>query len=179
MEHLTQVILTLFILSLVTERVTNYLKLKRDKLRLKKSGQEEKSRVFKIFKLALWSGIAVAAIVKADFFEMINPQHTQGITTWEVYLAQLAENQESSKFWRIGFLILGILITGSFVSQGSRFFHDLLDIFLQFKVGRSTVEKVAKNSQFFAAPELQAFAEKEVSHLVFFEDREDEQDNHL
>lgn len=179
MEHLTQVLLTLFILSLVAERLTNFLKLKREKLRLKKAGSEEKERQLKILRLAVLSGLMVAAIVKADFFEMINPQHEQGITSWEVYLSQW-KAVEGSKIWLSIRLIIGIIITGLFISQGSKFFHDLLDIMLQFKVGRETVAKVATTGKtLLNNPEFEAFTKKEVQHLVFFEDRDDEQDNHL
>ncbi len=179
MEHLTQVLVTLFILSLVAERLTNYLKLNRAKLRIKLDGEAEKEREAKIFKLAIWSGIIVALLTKADFFEIISAKPAQSLSDWGNYLQHFATVKGWAKLWKIAQLALGTLITGFFLSQGSRFFHDLLDILVQFKGGKAAVAQVVESKQIFAVPELQTFANTELEHLVFFEDRDDAQDNHL
>ncbi len=74
--------------------------------------------------LAIITGIAVAALSKASLFDMISHPDPRIVLFWSngtQYTGQMV--------W----FILGIVLTGFFLSFGSKFFHDLLDILYQTK----------------------------------------------
>lgn len=113
--------LTLFMLSLITEKVSNFIKLNVHSLSLKIPENEEweKKRERKIQLLSGVVGIVVALTCNANFFQLIKSAGPVSI----------------SGFWTdmgIG-AIIGCVITGLFLSQGSKFFHDLLDTLLFYK----------------------------------------------
>lgn len=76
--------------------------------------------------LAVVIGILIAVFAKASLFDLLsgNPQD-------KLFWPEQAEGVESN--WLSIKFILGILLTGFFLSFGSKFFHDLLDILYQTK----------------------------------------------
>lgn len=87
---------------------------------------KEQDRVYRILKINVWSGILLAVILKADLIKIFNnitePGKTLGwknISDYELLDAIL--------------LPFGIILTGCFISFGSKFWHDLLDILYQIK----------------------------------------------
>jgi hypothetical protein len=109
--------LTLFMLSLITEKISNFIKLNFPKLFMKSDDPlQEKQRERKIQLLTGIIGIAVALLCNADFFILIKQNGT---------IAPLTHLSLEG--------ILGCIVTGLFLSQGSKFFHDLLDTVLYYK----------------------------------------------
>jgi hypothetical protein len=116
------IVTILFALSLISERIANLIKLNprisrwnlRDK-RLERS--DEKAREGQILTLALICGWIVAIISGADLFTLIKE-------------GRLLDRSEYLKEdYRP---ILGMFLSGFFISLGSKFWHDMLDIVLQF-----------------------------------------------
>lgn len=113
--------LTLFMLSLITEKISNFIKLHIKSLSLKIPDNEawEKKREKKIQLLSGVIGILVALTCNANFFEIIK---SSGAISAMGLWTEL----------KIGGFI-GCIVTGLFLSQGSKFFHDLLDTLLFYK----------------------------------------------
>lgn len=124
MENLIiSVSLTLFMLSLITEKISNFIKLYIPSL-FEKTGIEEadKKRQRNINLLTAIVGIGVALACDADFFVLIT------------------ENSRIEPFTVLTLKgVLGCTITGLFLSQGSKFFHDLLKTVVYFKNMRKAI----------------------------------------
>lgn len=138
----------LFILSLISERIANFFKLylpedrwfffiPPGKFRTKQDNDyEEKCRARRVFVLALLSGFGVALVLKADVIAIFNsgrdPESTLG---WDTFSLPKVANYKI--FWQnfgsILITISGCLLTGFFLSFGSKFWHDLLDLLLEVK----------------------------------------------
>lgn len=116
-DVLISVTLTLFMLSLVTEKISNLIKMYFPSFYIKNEDPiEENKRSRKIMLLTGSIGIMVAFLYNADFFQMIK------------------ENGNIEPFTLPTFTgAIGCIVTGIFLSQGSKFFHDLLDTILYFK----------------------------------------------
>ena len=115
--------LTLFMLSLITEKIANFIKLNVPSL-AEKAGDEkgEKIRERKIQLLTGVIGIAVALTCNADFFVLIT------------------ENSKIEPLTLLTFKgVVGCIITGLFLSQGSKFFHDLMNTVLYYKNMRKAI----------------------------------------
>ncbi len=115
--------LTLFMLSLITEKITNFIKLNVRSL-AEKTGDEtgDKIRERKILLLTSVVGIFVALLCNADFFVLI------------------AEESKIEPLTALTFKgAVGCIITGLFLSQGSKFFHDLLNTVLYYKNMRKAI----------------------------------------
>ncbi len=111
------VTLTLFMLSLITEKISNFIKLNIPSLYSKfDEPPEEKKRERKIQLLTGLIGIMVALLCNADFFILIKQNGN---------IAPLTQLTLEGT--------IGCMITGLFLSQGSKFFHDLLDTVLYYK----------------------------------------------
>src|SRR5690349_7220797 len=110
-EGLAVTIVTiLFTLSLISERVSNLIKLCFESLSVRRYQPSlEKQRERNILLLALVSGLLVAFIAGADLFVLVN----------ECRLLRSAEFSGQN--------VPGIILTGFFVSLGSKFWHDVLD----------------------------------------------------
>jgi hypothetical protein len=120
-DLLYTITLILFALSLICERVANLIKLSHKDLRTKHTLKHlEKDRERKIMWMALACGWLVAGISGGDFFTLVHEGHLLNyFTDTEVKTSQVLQ------------AILGCLITGVFISLGSKFWHDMLDIVLQ------------------------------------------------
>ena len=119
--------MTLFILSLITEKITNFLKLYFPVLSIKQmeNSEHEKKRERTIQWISVFTGIFVAFLCNADFFRLIQEQGN--IVFWS------SINDLSIRSF------IGCMISGIFLSQGSKFFHDLLDTVLYYKNMKRTL----------------------------------------
>jgi len=117
------IVTILFILSMISERISNLIKLKTNHLKLKRvSPSGEKDRERGIMWLAIISGCIVALFSGADFFTLIEKGKL-------VTYADLIKEKDLS--FLIPKTLIGIFLSGVFISLGSKFWHDMLDIVLQ------------------------------------------------
>lgn len=140
-DYFIQITFVLLILSMITEKVTNFVRqntkdnwLKRTlnwKIKLKPNatlsdfeGLEENQRVREIHTLALLVGVTLAFGCRANLFNIYDPNYALG---WiEVDWANYGLREGVSDFFGCG-------LAGIFLSLGSKFFHDLLGLLLESK----------------------------------------------
>jgi len=122
-EPLVNLLVLLSALSVAAERVANWLKLGDPDLREKKeSPPEEKARERRIALRALAVSVALAVLVKADFFAIL----THPEAPWDT----LGWVRPAGDGWTLGRLLqalAGTLVTGIALAFGSKFWHDVLD----------------------------------------------------
>ncbi|WEK20508.1 MAG: hypothetical protein P0Y49_05075 [Candidatus Pedobacter colombiensis] len=142
----------LFALSLIAERIANLYKLFRDRMRTKTSDKElEKVRERNVMITALVSGWIVAYIAGANLFGLLKGQGLSPMTygddglSWDGY-----PELNGLQFH------FGIFLSGVFISLGSKFWHDMLDIILEFsnlkkaQAGQAQAETQVKENQALA-----------------------------
>ncbi len=136
LQPILNLLIVLTILSVAAERITNILKLRRAKLRLKKKDEAgEKEREKNIASLSLLMGVGLCLLLKADFFEIVtnlqNPWQTLGWVQIHNYDWSRAPASESLGpfFYAIG----GCIVTGIALGFGSKFWHDMLDLVYELK----------------------------------------------
>jgi hypothetical protein len=140
-DFFIQITFVLMILSMINEKLVNFIKLQfpdnkfkrflTPKVHLSKyAGAEEhldahkKKKVREIQTLSLLIGVALAITCRANLFQIYNPEFSWGWT----------ELPQDYKFLWDGVTdVFGSLLTGAFLSLGSKFFHDLLGILLEVK----------------------------------------------
>lgn len=116
------IVTILLALSLISERVANMIKLYTPALKVKKVlPSDEKDRELGVMWRALISGLLVAILAGADFFRLISDATLVDL--------DIVKNADFVSLMRIG---SGILLSGIFISLGSKFWHDVLDILLEF-----------------------------------------------
>ncbi|EZH73670.1 hypothetical protein ATO12_17185 [Aquimarina atlantica] len=121
MDRIIEATLILLILSLITEKVSNFIKMQFQGLYLKyRESQIEKEREKKIQTLTIVVGVVVALLAKANLFLLYDDK-------FELFWTHTSEKEN------ILSNIIGSIIAGLFLSLGSKFFHDLLDMLLQVK----------------------------------------------
>ncbi len=117
-------------LSLAAERITNIVKLRSKDLRNK--ARDEKDRERQITNRALLVSLAVALLVKADFFEILSrldaPWETLGWARMQA--GELVRSSAVSGVGRFIYAVTGCLLTGCAMGFGSRFWHDVLGVLL-------------------------------------------------
>ncbi len=117
-------------LSLAAERITNIVKLRSKDLRNK--ARNEKDRERQITNRALLVSLAVALLVKADFFEILSrldaPWETLGWARMQA--GELVRSSAVSGVGRFIYAVTGCLLTGCAMGFGSRFWHDVLGVLL-------------------------------------------------
>ncbi|MDJ1484227.1 hypothetical protein QNI16_27260 [Cytophagaceae bacterium YF14B1] len=103
-----------------------------------------------VLRLSIFSGILVAIILKADLFKLLNintiPQNSLGWSTshW-VYVFK--NDQPLTLIPKVFKVLIGCFAAGIFISFGSKFWHDLLDIILQIKeLRRKLVDEKTYNN---------------------------------
>lgn len=160
LEQIIQLVTILFLLSMVCERIADFLKHYLSdsylfKIRQKEfvkvgntttkfhpNDAQEDARKFRILKINVFSGILLAFILKADLIQILNDMEHAGTTLgWnnlylykESYITRHSiEDIEWYKIINYWLLPFGIILTGCFISFGSKFWHDLLDILYQIK----------------------------------------------
>ncbi len=143
-QQIIQLVTILFLLSMVCERIADFLKhyLSESHVfniqkgffkvgdtltKFPQDDLKEQERAFRIFKINVCSGILLAFILKGDLIKIFNnitdPAKTLGWNNLEDY----------TKFIDWALLPFGIILTGLFISFGSKFWHDLLDLLYQIK----------------------------------------------
>ena len=149
LQDIIQLTTILFLLSMVCERAAEFFKHHLcgsrffhmgDTLTKSNKDIEEQARAYRILKINVWCGIVIATIIKADLIEMFNHLSTAGATVgWDSitdYDGNLYDWLITKKHWTI---IPGIVFTGCFISFGSKFWHDLLDMLYQIKSAKRAI----------------------------------------
>ena len=135
MDAFIQIVFVLLILSMITEKITNLVKLRPTSwvksialffVSNKKSVENsEKQRTREIQTMAIIAGITVALLTRASIFHVSDPKFSLG---WQNF------DFDQNNAWLSGLYdVFGCLLTGFFLSLGSKFFHDLLDLLLEAK----------------------------------------------
>ncbi len=137
MDAAVSISIILFILSMINERISNFIKLQfSDKklfwinvgnLRSKTDNDEtEDDRTKRILALNVICGTLVALALRADLISILgNLEKPYEVIGWD----KPVPNQVGE--WLM--LILGTFLTGCFLSLGSKFWHDLLDLLFYTK----------------------------------------------
>lgn len=163
-NSIISIVLILLVLSLITEKVTDFIKLNINSMQKSKvpTLESERQREKKIHLLSITIGILIAIISNADFFKIVE---TARIESWKE-----VENISLLSF-------LGYIITGLFLSQGSKFFHDLLDTLLYVKNIKKSLYQNQQviNNQLLNNSSLSA---DELTSRVLSTDRDDDDDYH-
>ena len=115
-NDLISITITLLILSFITEKITDFLKLHFPSLYVKSNDEiEEKKRDRGIMLLGFGMGFFVAFASQVHVFHLLD--------------LKLGPDWLPEWLWHL----LGYMLTAVFLSFGSKFFHDLLDLLLQVK----------------------------------------------
>lgn len=129
-QNVINATMVLLILSLITEKIANFIKLRRVNLAIPQNSLFfEINRTRAIQQRSVVIGIIVAILCKADLFVLFS--------STQPFFWTLNDFRPGDSFW--GWLltilttVFGCLITGFFLSFGSKFFHDLLDLLLETK----------------------------------------------
>lgn len=135
MDAFIQIVFVLLILSMITEKITNLVKLRPTSwvksialfFVSKKQGLEksEKQRTREIQTMAIIAGITVALVTRASIFHVSDPNFNLG---WQHF-----DFCQNYAWLYVLYDIFGCVLTGFFLSLGSKFFHDLLDLLLEAK----------------------------------------------
>ncbi|KAA3625270.1 MAG: hypothetical protein DWQ02_22025 [Bacteroidetes bacterium] len=154
LDAIIAILIILLILSLITEKLTELIKkyikipdkvnrykwLKNIDIDTEKQAALAKTKKKEVTLLAVMLGSLVALMAKASFFDLIG-----------------ADNPREALFWGEGqsvegsvlLFVLGIFFTGFFLSFGSAFFHDLLELLYYAKSMKRKLKKpetFSKNS---------------------------------
>ena len=152
-----QIALILFLLSMISEKIIDFLKhylsdsylfgIQKEYCKigdtLTKFPQEdlrEQVRKYRILKINLWSGILISTIIKADISRIFARIKEPG----KVFGWNNLSDYETLDFFLLPF---GIILAGCFISFGSKFWHDFLDLLFQVK---NTKRKLADPELFQA-----------------------------
>jgi type IV secretory pathway VirB2 component (pilin) len=124
LQPLINLLVLLSALSLAAERLANAMKLGDTDLREKKgSPREEKSRERRIALRALAASVALALVMKADFFAILS--HLDA--PWDTLGWALPVEEQ----WTVSLFLqsfTGTIVTGVSLAFGSKFWHDVLDL---------------------------------------------------
>ena len=198
-EILIIIVIHLFILSLINEKFTNFLKLnlqslyesKRDfwilKIFLWKQSwrdsfknflernlknlrehetekNKEKLRERGVINLTIFCGIVTATFSGADLFLLLNNAGNDDailLLSWTNFLEKLIWKEPLNNLLLVGKAIFnhgfGFIFSGLFLSLGSKFWHDLLDILFEAKRLRSKIND-KRTFETESADEVQEFA---------------------
>ncbi len=146
MEKIIQIVTVLFILSMIFERINEFLK---KYLSCKKvvgvgwyivgdtttkfpaGSKEEKRREYRILKMNLFIGFLTSFLAHASFFDLLRNIDNPGkVIGWPDLSIVISGNINFGTPFQF---VIGCLFTGAFISMGSKFWHDLLDLLLYTK----------------------------------------------
>jgi hypothetical protein len=165
-ERLAGVASAFLILSLVVEKINDFIKLRNPVLRTRTSVDEEdaadkeKKREKKILARNIVVGVVLALFLKADAIQMIVSGEPGEVVGWEnvvfyqsnldtiqelsplnqAYFKNLSFNGEKGIwifYWF--FTLTGIFVTGVALSFGSKFWHDILGIIYEVKEAKAKI----------------------------------------
>jgi hypothetical protein len=163
-NSIVTIVFILLVLSLITEKVTDFIKLNITSMQKPAfpNAETERCREKKIHLLSIVVGIFVAVLTNADFFRIVE---TATIQPWKGFdnLTILS--------------VFGFIITGLFLSQGSKFFHDLLDTLLYVKNIKKSLYHNQENINYQILNNSSLNADKLVAQ-VLATDRDDDDDYH-
>lgn len=153
LEQIIQLVTILFLLSMICERIADFLKhylcssnffgIGDTITKFPKNNIKEQARAYRILKINLWCGIFTAAILKADLIAILNDINNAGKT---IGWANLSKNDYQDFKWLL--ILVGIALTGCFISFGSKFWHDLLDLLLEVKnTKRAVTQSISQESR--------------------------------
>lgn len=131
-EYFITTTMVLLILSMVTEKITNWIKLG-NKWSDKFGKLEGKAKERQVQKLSMTTGIVIAIAAKANIFKVYDPDFNMFWASVDFSFCNDADGKDCVTLGTFLLNIFGSVITGIFLSLGSKFFHDLLDILLQVK----------------------------------------------
>ncbi|HWJ92109.1 MAG TPA: hypothetical protein VNR87_13405 [Flavisolibacter sp.] len=160
MDNIIQFVTILFMLSMIFERVSEFFK---NYLSCKKIGNkfwvgdtttkfpagspQELRRDYRILKMNLVIGFVTAFLCHASLFDILRHIENPGqVIGWPEKLS-LQDLKWNEWFNYIGFL-LGCFFTGAFISMGSKFWHDLLDILVEVKNAKRSVAALGSAADF-------------------------------
>lgn len=129
LQALVNVLALLAVLSAMSERVTNVLKLRDVSLREHpRAPGEERMREHRIQLRAVLVGILLAILVKANLFEILarieSPWRTLG---WvRLSSGQWFQSPSTDSAGTIAYTMIGCAFTGTALGLGAKFWHDLL-----------------------------------------------------
>ncbi len=153
-EQYTGMVILFFLMSMICERIADFLKhyfgeannpISRrlrnifgignllDKAPL--NSKEEDKRYYRILKLNIIVGFFLALFLHADLFSIIkNHEDPSKALSWDNVCLILGIPAAGNKTDQNFFLfLLGCVCTGAFISFGSKFWHDMLDLLLEVK----------------------------------------------
>lgn len=128
-QPLINLLVVLTVLSIVSERITNLLKLRHPQLNMRALDEQgQRSREYAIGLRSIAVGIVVALAMKANFFELVAnleaPWKTFGwVQVNRTQWVQSAATNGSGPFF---YTIAGCALTGAALGFGSKFWHDIL-----------------------------------------------------
>ena len=129
------ILFTLFVASTANERIIDFIKLRSPSLWLKSVNQrEELKRHQRLWLLAFGMGIITATLVDINLLVFLTENYSGAKLTG--FLKPLLES-------KCGFVVataFGYLFTALFLSLGSKFWHDLLDVVLFIKNSKRKME---------------------------------------
>jgi len=161
------IVLTLFILSLITERISEFIKNQFKSLYMKVENNpvlaKKRERIILILSGSV--GIIIALICNADFFTLIAEK---GVI---VPISSIHELTFKS--------VIGCIITGLFLGQGSKFFHDLLDALLYYKNAKKALYNRSEIENQLLKSNANLTADDVMSTVITPERRNDDPYTHL
>ncbi len=163
LESAIKITIVLLILSLITEKFNGFIKMYTPSLAKKALDEcDERKREKIIQNLAIIVGVIISFVSNADFFQLVGGKDLVHWSDPNVHI-----NIKS---------FFGCLLSGLFLSQGSKFFHDLLDTLLYAKnmkkgliENQEIINKQIKNDNFSNANAV-------ISYIMKPEDRSDDQE---
>ncbi|AYL94235.1 DNA/RNA non-specific endonuclease [Mucilaginibacter celer] len=118
------IVTILFALSLISERISNVFKLWWTKAEMSVGTlKQRKTHENNVLWIAILGGMITSFVAGADLFHMIN-YHNQLLFFSGLFIASTGESITQH--------VCGAILTAFFISLGSKFWHDMLDIVLQF-----------------------------------------------
>ena len=163
LERLIDVGGVFLVLSLVVEKIGDFIKLNKENLRRRppkakkpEDIDEERVREGKILSISMLIGVILAFFLKADAVQILVSGEPGEVIGWEnvfVYNEDVVEQLSMSNaeyYYDLGFrgtfrkgvfswlfAIIGISITGVALSFGSKFWHDLIGVLYEVKEAKA------------------------------------------
>ncbi len=195
MEQYIGVVITLFLLSMISERVANFFKnflseanttgvgaLLRKLFKVSNllkndfnGSLTEERRAYRILKINLLSSFFIAFVLNADLLYILKNYETPFDSLANRNLIWIFKGEfwtsQNLKTWPK--YLVGCLATGCFISFGSKFWHDMLDLLYQIK----NIKRIQADPGTYAIDNIKSFDnlvntyQSDFIKLAFFEAR--------